>query len=327
VRWSCLIACIAFILCSQLNAAAVAIAGPFEFHSDFWVNLHHFLYEQASQDGRKPAGELTSSERAAWNKALDVYRQGMVRRDLIFDERLRTIDTELAEDEGLSRLALSGPDAALLDMLNTVAPIYRAHWWTTHDQANRKWIAAAVPLTKQFAPQLTKQLAAVYETLWPRDPVRVDLAEYANWAGAYTYTYGWGKVHEIISSMDPANQGYASLEMLFHEATHGMVPGEGGRLADQIARVAKASGVRAPKDLVHIFIFYTAGELTRRDLAGAGVRDYVPYADKKRLYGQDWAMWHDSMQVYWKQHLDGSMTFDDAVNKIVASAAHGRVKR
>jgi hypothetical protein len=305
---------IALSLGATLCASAAA-AGPFEFHSGFWLNLHHFLYEQALHSV-SPHNELKGADKIAWGKALALYRRSMISHDLLLDPHMQSIDTALAEDESLAKLVVSG-DGGLWDTLNSVATIYRAHWWTNHDAANRRWIAAAAPLARRYSPLLMKQLTAAYETAWPGKAIRVDVSEYANWAGAYTYTHGWGRIHEIVSSTETANQGYAALEILFHEATHAMVPSASGRMAERIAAASKISGTKTPKDLVHIFIFYTAGELTRRALASDGVNDYIPDADKKGLYRQDWAHWHESIQVYWKRHLDGSWTLDDAVNEIV----------
>lgn len=293
-----------FLCLVLLFAPAALAAAPFEFHSDFWLNLHHFLYEQALHPAH---AALSGEERAAWDKALSFYRRSMVTHDLLTDLRMRAIDTELAEDETLAKLVVNGSEAELWDTLNSVAAIYRSHWWTAHDQANKAFIAAVIPLVQRHAATLMSQLSTIYEAPWPKDPIRVDVSEYANWAGAYTYTYGWSRVHEIVSSADPANQGDAALEILFHEATHGFVPADSGRLAEQIALLHQ------PKELVHVFIFYTAGELTRRALGN----NYVPYADKKRLYQDKWALWHRGIEVYWKQHMDGSLSLNDAVSKIV----------
>jgi hypothetical protein len=323
-RWPWL-ACIVLIYAPAVWAAPVAQVGPFEFHSDFWINLHHFLYEQALHQG-KPHDNLTGEEKVAWDNAENFYRRSMTAHDLLLDPHMQAVDTELAEDESMSKLAVSGEDGNLWATLDSVSAIYKAHWWPVHDEANRKWIADATPLVQRYSPLLIKQLTTVYEAAWPKDRIRVDVAEYANWAGAYTYTYGWGKVHEIMSSANDGYEGNAALEMLFHEASHGMVPSDSGRLAEQISAAAKSNGVQPPKDLVHIFIFYTAGELTRRDLASAGVKDYIPFADKKTLYQQDWAPWHRRIEVYWKQHLDGSLSLNDAVKAIVEDAGRRRGK-
>ena len=92
---------------------------------------------------------------------------------------------------------------------------------------------------------------------WPKDPIRVDVSEYANWAGAYTYTYGWSRVHEIVSSADPADQGDAALEILFHEATHGFVPADSGRLADKSLPPLQAQHVQhAERSGTYLHLLY-----------------------------------------------------------------------
>ena len=159
----------------------MAQAGPFEFHSDFWLNLHHYLYEQALHQ-TKTRDDVTGADKAAWDKAVNFYRASMVKHDLLFDPHMQAIDTELAEDETLPKLVVNGADGNLWETLNSVAAIYRAHWWSGHDQANRSFVAAAIPLVQRFSGQLIRQMTTAYESPWPRDPVRVDLAEYANWA-------------------------------------------------------------------------------------------------------------------------------------------------
>ncbi len=304
--------CIAALLSFALRAQPVAVAGPFEFHSNFWLNLHHFLYQQALQS-EHPSSDLT------WDKAVASYRQNFISHDLLNDAHLRSIEVQLSADETLAALPADGPDAPLWNTLNSVAQSYRVHWWPAHDQANRAFISAAVPLVQQYGRLLIKQLTAAYETPWPTKSIYVDISEYANWAGAYTFIERDGRAHEIVSSSDAANQGNAALEILFHEASHALAGFHSGRLADQIAAASKASSVKTPRDLVHIFIFYTAGELTRRDLAGAGIANYVPYADLKHLYDKEtWGPWHSRIDLYWKQHLDGKLSLDEAVNKIVA---------
>jgi hypothetical protein len=195
--------CLALLVLPGIGAAPGAQARPFEFYSDFWLNLHHFLYEQALHQG-KPREDLAKAETIASDKAVEFYRRSMIAHDLLFDPHMQSIDTELAEDESLP--------------------------------------------------------------------------------------------------------------------THGMLPTDSLRLASQISAAAKSNGVQTPKDLVHIFIFYTAGELTRRDLAATGVNNYVPFADEKKLYQQDWASWHSSIEVYRKQHIDGNLSLNDGVNKTISDA-------
>jgi pimeloyl-ACP methyl ester carboxylesterase len=207
---------------------------PFEFHSGFWINLHHFLYEQAllrkraANSGQTasiattPKSQLSAEQQKLWDAALDYYTKTMIKRDLLLDSDMRTINDQLAESERASDLSKPGLSGDLIKILESVAPVYRALWWPQHDKANRFWIAVVIPMVQQFSHTLINQLTAAYKAKWPADLIRVDVVEYANWAGAYTTFDRADKVHITIST-DPGNQGFAALEIVFHEASHSMV--------------------------------------------------------------------------------------------------------
>ena len=57
-----------------------AVQTTFEFHNGFWVNLHHFLYEQAKAESSSP------SSSPEWLAALDYYRREVIKRDLLTDQ-------------------------------------------------------------------------------------------------------------------------------------------------------------------------------------------------------------------------------------------------
>src|SRR5260370_31764689 len=75
------------------------------------------------------------------------------------------------------------------------------------------------PLDREQGVGLSERLADIYQTRWPREKIRVDVSAYANWAGAYTTV---DPLRVTISSLDSRNQGPEALEVLFHEASHGI---------------------------------------------------------------------------------------------------------
>jgi hypothetical protein len=296
---------------------------PFEFHSGFWINLHHFLYEQAllrkrtASSGKitNPNNQLSSEQRQLWDAALDYYVNTMIKRDLLLDREMMTINDQLGESEGAPDLSKSGLSNDLIKILESVAPVYRSRWWTQHDRANRFWIAVATPMVQQFSQTLIKQLTAAYKAKWPTDLIRVDVVEYANWAGAYTTFDRADKVH-ITMSTDPGNQGFAALELLFHEASHWMVSPRNGAVAQAIARECRAKNKPIPDGLWHAIIFYTAGEFTRRNLSEYGVTDYIPYG-YRGLYARAWPNLQRPLELYWQPYLEGTIDFDKAISNLI----------
>ncbi|HEV7891130.1 MAG TPA: hypothetical protein VGP08_10840 [Pyrinomonadaceae bacterium] len=301
---------------------------PFEFHSGFWLNLHHFLYEQALLRKRaggpgqteswaaSPEGKLSPEQQRLWDAAVDYYAGALIKRDFVFDEGMIEMNDRLAESEMSPDLSKSRLDGDLVKILESVAPTYRALWWPKHDRANRFWVAAVTPLVQQFGRTLIKDLSAAYKAKWPSEVIRVDVAEYANWAGAYT-TFGSGeKVHTTLCSTDSGNQSFAALELLFHEASHWMVGPRNGSVARAISREARAKNKQGPKDLWHAIIFYTAGELTRRNLNDYGVSDYTPIA-YRGLYARAWPNLQRPLELYWQPYLEGKVEFDKAVANLI----------
>jgi len=48
-----------------------------EFHSGFWMNLHHFLYEQATRQS------TTSTDAIPWRAAVGYYQREVVPHDVL----------------------------------------------------------------------------------------------------------------------------------------------------------------------------------------------------------------------------------------------------
>src|SRR3974390_2246516 len=90
----------------------------FEFHSGFWVNLHHFLYHEArarvaksSRDtGPKPSGpvlkpspgsvpSLSAAEQKAWDRAMLYYSTEYAQKDLAVNLDLVLLKNQLGDFE------------------------------------------------------------------------------------------------------------------------------------------------------------------------------------------------------------------------------------
>ncbi|MGH9774725.1 MAG: hypothetical protein ACRD50_07235 [Candidatus Acidiferrales bacterium] len=294
----------------------------FEFHSGFWINLHHFLYEQA----RLSTGASADSRQSVdWSAALHYYATEMSSRDLLFDSRMVLINNRLAQMEPCPDLSgTSSPTCAsglrpeLIATLERAAPVYRARWWPQQDRANRAWIAAVAPMVLQMGLPLARQLSRVYHSDWPGDPIPVDVTAYGGPFGAYT---SLDPIHITVSSADSRNQGLAAFEILFHEASHALA----GGVEDAIVRDCRAREIPVPRDLWHALLFYTTGEMVKRALdqqshaAPSPEKQYEPYAYRNGLYERGWQGYERVLRAYWQPYLDGKVGFDRAVDQMVAS--------
>jgi hypothetical protein len=276
---------------------AAAQQTTFDFHSNFWVNLHHYLYEQAI------AKTPESSESADWQHALEAYRRDITPHELLSRD-IAGINSALSIVDNAESLKGSGLDAELAGILERAAPVYSARWWPQHNRANLAWIAAATPLVAKYEAVLKKELSTAYQTPWPSEPIHTDVAEYASWAGAYTMTE---PTHITISSKDPVDQG--ALESLFHEASHGMIQKISDALTTELDSQKKLFRRRA---FWHAVLFYTVGMFAERHLDG-----YTQYAITKGVFDRAWPGALPILEKDWKPYLDGKIDLATAVHRLI----------
>lgn len=300
----------------------------FAFHSAFWLNLHHFLYEQAvfsagdstrrMARGATPVSldALSDGERSAWTAALGFYRDSVIGNDLLFNRRLGEVDRELGALGDAESVGGGLGWMELAPVLEDAAPVYRAHWWPAHDSANLAHIAALEPLVARFGDAIATELTAVMQVTWPSEPVRVDIVEYANWAGAYTRG---DPIRIVVSSTEGRGDPLGNLETVFHESGHGMIGRTRGPVTEAAVRAFTEAGKEPPRSLWHPLLFYTVGEIVGDELAEAGIEGYEPYADRFGLYTGRWAQAHALVLVYWPPYMEGRTTLDASMDSLAAA--------
>jgi hypothetical protein len=162
------------------------------------------------------------------------------------------------------------------------------------------------PLVAKWAPEIAAELAKRLDTAWPLGPIRVEVTQYAGFGGAETTS---PPIVTIMSSEDAGYAAPAALEMLFHEASHGL---DANLLHDlQMAYIAK--GKRLPEHLEHAIIFYTAGELVRRRLGPS----YVPYAHAQGVWKRGLTKTEAVLRIHWQKWLDDEIDLTTALSRLV----------
>ena len=278
----------------------------FTFHSNAWLNLHHYVRSNA-RGGPAPTG-LTQGEASQWAAGVEFYKP-YVPRDLTADPGMVAIKTALRSAEGKTSLDGIAIDPALKTTLERLMPIYQKRWWPEHDRANREWIAAIQPIVDRHGPALSQALARAYDVSWPSEPIAVDLTVTAGASGAY----GTNEPSAHITYSPSSFRGYTALEMLVHESTHGIVP-----LYSWVYQAAAAQNVNVPPQLSHAVLFYTAGELTARELKARGI-DYSPYANAAFYDNMCGAGCMAKIREHWTPHLDGKRSIPDSLSALVGA--------
>jgi hypothetical protein len=177
------IALIAIILgIASAVPAAQSRTALFTFHSNAWLNLHHYV--RANARGGPGPGGLTQDEQKVWAAGVEFYKP-YAARDVLRDDGMVAIASALRATEGKNNLDGIAIDPPLKATLEKLMPIYRAHGWPEHDRANREWISAVVPLVDRHGAAISQSLMRVYGVTWPSEPMHVDLSVVAGPVGAF----------------------------------------------------------------------------------------------------------------------------------------------
>jgi len=305
VRHRFLLLAVCVVAVSTLSGAQ--LQSLFIFHSNPWLNVHHHL--RAGVRGMPAPSGFSAEDQEQWNAAVGFYKP-YAQRDLFTGEMI-AIKTALRGAENHPTLDGVAIDAALRATLERVMPIYLKSAWTAQDRANRAWIAALQPLLDRHGVAISRALAQTYETAWPRDPIPVDLAPTAGPDGAYTTS---PPTHITIASRDPGYQGLHALEMVFHESSHSDI----SNLFTRVRQAAAERQVTVPPQLWHGVLFFTAGELTKRELGAHGIT-YTPYADDALYAALCGAGCRAKIAEHWLPRIDGKRSVAEALSALVAS--------
>ncbi|HEV2473201.1 MAG TPA: hypothetical protein VGS41_11080 [Chthonomonadales bacterium] len=290
------------------QALAPVAQKTFEFHNDFWVNLHHTLYNQAAlqKAGHPPdLSTLSQQEASEWNRALDYYGRNLIGRSLL-DYSMVRINTALAHTAETSRLT-QVEDRALRELLENAAPIYRAHWWPAQQRSNQEWMDRISPLVARCEDAVKPALSHAYNSPWPHHRIRVEISYYTTGVSAYT---SLRPTLITISSWSKRNQDTAAVETLFHEASHSLIR----KVADEIQAYQNRTGKKLTHgDLWHAVIFYTTGEIV-----GRCEPDLVPYAIKYGMWDTAWPNTLPALDKDWRPYLEGKAKFKASIDRLVA---------
>jgi hypothetical protein len=293
------------------ESSTVATASSLEFHSDFWMNLHHALHAAARgfRVQNISVFPMSPDQQKTWDASVDVYARGYARKDLLFDRELGEIKVAIGRSGGNLDGARIPED--MRKALQQAAPIYRERLWAAADAANRAWIAEQVRNIQQLAPTEIPKLVSLYQTPWPTSSVRVDAVRVANPQGAYTST---GPSWIVVSTGDPNNQGWAGAEILFHESSHLLIR----PVMVAIDKAAKEASVSVPDVLWHVVLFYIAGEVTRQTLSRQGVM-YDAYLYKTGLFDRAWPMLRKPIEAVVPAYIDGTASLDETAKRLVTA--------
>ena len=275
-------------LAQQEAPSAIDSTLHYVFHNNYWINLHHFLYQKASgsqrsklqQDGNemlsigeKPIEEsLSVQQRSILDSAIGYYKSNLIQKSL-----LRGLGFErywLQKQVGPKAIKDSTVSQEFVNVLNTASKTYRETYWPIHSKHNTEILKLQISNIRKLEKRIVSRMEQLSLTPWPsKKKVRVDLTVYANYAGAYTPTRPIFNV--LVSTVDPSSLGSDFLETIFHEGSHLLFRYESA-WRESIFQTFEAGSyqMKFPRHLWHVSLFYLCGQVCKEEFAQIGIQEY-----------------------------------------------------
>jgi hypothetical protein len=298
----------------------------FIFQSSQPLNAHLFLYNKAigckfgkvNNDSlafyalKDKWSSFSATDKQALNTMIRFYKDSLLSKDLLFDSLMRNFEDYLsAENSGRQKLKNSW-QLSTLEVLRSFQPYFAKLYWPAIDSANKTWLNTHKASITAMESSVVPELERIYKMKLPDAKVRIDLACYATWAGAFSYRDGY--CHVILSSQHKGNQGDLATEVVFHETSHFIVD----KLMEQIAVAARTKNVKKELSLWHNVIFYTTGFIMEKEYK-LKWQKFEPYYVQMKFQEKfpEFKNSVDACKLYWDPYIKGESGFDAAVNGMV----------
>jgi len=311
-----LLACLSFIIISGcLAQSAIQSTEYFEFYNNYWINLHHFLYQKAKgsqlkkleEDGMgfRKIGEdtvvLSRSENDVLDRAIYYYQKNLIDKDLRRDlGAIRRWLQQQAEPEEIRDTTFS---AAYTDLLNEVSTVYKRHFWKLHKELNLNVLNHHIEVLRALELEVIGKIEKLAKYKWPDvAKVRVDLTVYANYAGAYTATDP--SMNIVISTIDPLNNTSSLIETVYHEGSHLLFNYQDSPFRGEIYYQAQEMKMEFPRNLWHACLFYLCGRATQDALKSLSI-DHKMDMDVRNIFaGYNTQKFRNTLEDYYQGMID-----------------------
>lgn len=294
------------------------------------MDLHYWVRKQAVEKGELPAMEGLPAAVATVLRVGDVLEGSWGLLDASF--------TEATTAEELARVAAQVPESitlrngrtlpfrqSLADLAAAYKPVeksFLATVWPRHREVVER---ASMALHKELLPKATEVYADLSRHLSvsiPKSPIPVYLVAAGPFPGAYTMR-SQGLPFSVVALEGEADSQW--VEIVVHESIHGLdvLTGEGSVLAELRRKLGQVPGSnpREVHDFVHTLMFVQPASTVRRVLNPA----HKDYGDVDGYYAKV-PLAAAVVVPAWRDYLDGKITREAAVEKIVKGFTEGMAK-
>lgn len=309
---------ISLVSCNRDQETAIEYTTDyFEFENNYWVNLHHFLYQKADsgqlrkleEDGldfieigeNKAYEQLSSKEKEILNQAIKYYKDSLITKSLRRD--LNDLRIWLNEKEEFKNISDNSFGEEFTAIINSFSPIYEKHFWEIHKAHNLSVLKKHIAIVDEIENEVINKMERLSLNKWPDSTkVRVDITAYANWAGAYTSSKP--KMNIVLSTMDPNNVTSSFMETVLHEGSHLLYLFGESPIRDKFYFKSEELELEFPRNLWHASMFYLCGRATQDALSEQNINHNMLIDEKNIFSDYNTSEFRNISEAYYNNTLN-----------------------
>lgn len=299
----------------------------FEFYNEYWINLHHFLYQKAkgSQlskleedrmdflDIGEDAVILNTEEDKVIKKAVFYYKKNLVSKRL--RSELGDIRVWLQQQASKKIITDTTFSSAFTNILNEASDVYRLKYWAIHKEVNVNTLDNHIETIRSIESVIISKMEKMARYKWPKGTkVRVDLTVYANYAGAYTATRP--KMNIVLSTIDPLNNTSDFIETIFHEGSHILYNYQDSPFREEIFYQAKEMGMNFPRNLWHASLSYLCGRATQDALKNLSIDHKLDMDVRNIFIAYNTKEFRNILEKYYQGKIDMTNTVSQLLSDL-----------
>jgi hypothetical protein len=244
-------------------------------------------------------------------KTILYYRDSLLTKDLLFDPEMNAF-SDLLVKESPGKEKMNEWQKKTWKKIDAFKILFLKIYSKQFNRDCADWIMYCKKDILSLEDSVMKKLQRIYGDTLPNEKIRVDLTNYATWAGAYSYKNTY--MHIILDAGNKNNKKEAGIEVLFHEASHFMVD----RVAASLETLVKGKKINKDLNLWHNLIFYTTAKVLD-PIYKAEKRTFTPYYVSQGFEQRfpDFKLSVEAFKLYWDPYIAGKSTQKEALEKIV----------
>ncbi|MEL7246785.1 MAG: hypothetical protein AAFO03_00140 [Bacteroidota bacterium] len=316
------------LLFTLLSASLVAQSSPrapeaeteyYEFHINYWFNMHHLLWIEAYSNTHLESSiidvELNAEENEALDAAVRFYRENMIQYDLRQGSYMGEFRDWITQ-QGSTIATVPAAFRPHTKVMFGFDAVYRRHFWSAHQNACELVLEQNLPLIEATEKVYVEEISLLTREAWQKKRIPVDITYFGKITKRnlrnrpYTTIF---PTHVVMNTLGDDQIEGAWLELLYQQSASHLVLRNSSFVTGTIKDVGEINKLQVPQTLWRGYSFYLAGSLSQQLLRQQGIDYPYTYTERNGVFSQ----YQGLLDTHLAAYMERKATLADATLQIL----------